>query len=126
MATGKFKVTLKLPKAFTVHQAEQEISVADRGCGAVNYYITENGAVSGRVFDSDAEPVPGIWLSLVDPDSTIKGYIGQVFAVQGGPSGPKSPNGAPPIPIVSSVPQPIAIERATQTIKLVVPERSNG
>jgi hypothetical protein len=251
---GKFKVTLKLPKAFTVHQAEQEISVADRGCGAVNYYITENGAVSGRVFDSDGEPVPGIWLSLVDPDSdpktgdvnsartdnegrfsfspvragryliavnnrrypdpndpgiaylpafypgvtdkpqaevitvgvgekladlnirmpprrpagvikglivkadgspipsaalivmditggvprillgvqvdeqgrfTIKGYIGQVFAVQGGPSGPKSANGAPPIPIVSSVPQRIAIERATQTIKLVVPERPN-
>jgi hypothetical protein len=249
---GKFKVTLRLPKEYTVYQAEQEISVADRGCGAVNYYITENGQVSGRVFDSEGQPISEIWLSLVDPDSdpkadainsdrtdkegrfsfspvragryliavnnrkypdpndpgiayppafypgvtdkpqaevitvgvgekltdlnirmpprrpagvinglivkadgspipsaalivmditggvprillgvqvdeqgrfTINGYIGQVFAVQGGPSGPKYPNGAPPIPIVSSVPQRIAIERATQTIKLVVPTR---
>jgi len=247
---GKFKVTLKLPKELTVYQAEQEISVADRGCGSVNYYITENGQVSGRVFDSEGQPIPKIWLSLIDPESdpktdginsartdeegrfsfspvrdgryliavnnhrypdpndpgiayppafypgvtdkpqaevitvgvgekltdlnirmpprrpagvinglivkadgspvpsaaliimditggvprlllgvqvdeqgrfTIKGYIGQVFVVQGGPSGPKYPNGAPPIPVVSSVPQRIAIERATQTIKLVVP-----
>jgi len=251
---GKFKVTLRLPKEYTVYQAEQEISVADRGCGSVNYYIAENGQVSGRVFDSEGQPIPEIWLSLVDPDSdpkadainadrtdkegrfsfspvragryliavnnrkypdpndpgtayppafypgvtdkpqaevitvgvgekltdlnirmpprrpagvinglivkadgspipsaalivmditggvprillgvqvdeqgrfTIKGYIGQVFAVQGGPSGPKYPNGAPPIPIVSSVPQRIVIERATQTIKLVVPTTPN-
>jgi hypothetical protein len=251
---GKFKVTLRLPKEYTVYQAEQEISVADRGCGAVNYYIAENGQVSGRVFDSEGQPIPEIWLSLVDPDSdpktdavnsdrtdkdgrfsfspvragryligvnqrrypdpkdpgiayppafypgvtdkpqaevitvgvgekltdlnirmpsrraagvihglivkadgspvpsaalivmditggvprillgvqvdeqgrfTIKSYIGQVFAVQGGPSGPKYPNGAPPIPILSSVPQRIAIERATQTIKLVVPTAPN-
>jgi Carboxypeptidase regulatory-like domain len=251
---GKFKVTLKLPKELTVYQAEQEISVADRGCGSVNYYITENGQVSGRVFDSEGQPIPKIWLSLIDPDSdpktdainsartdeegrfsfspvragryliavnnrkypdpndpgiayppafypgvtdkpqaevitvkvgekltdldirmpprrpggvinglivkadgspvhsaalivmditegvpkivlgiqvdeqgrfTINGYIGQVFAVQGGISGPKYPNGAPPIPVVSSGPQRIAIERATQTIKLVVPTSPN-
>lgn len=254
LVPGKFKVTLKLPKELTVYQPEQEVSVADRGCGAVNYYITENGHLSGRVFDAEGQPIPEIWLSVVDPDSdpktdainftrtdkegrfsfspiragryliavnyrrfsdpndpgtayppafypgvtdkpqaevitlrvgekltdlnirmpprrpegiinglvvkadgsplpsaalivmditggvprillgvqvdeqgrfTIKGYIGQTFAVQAGISGPKSPNGAPPIPIGGSMPQRIAIERATQTIKLVVPERPN-
>jgi Carboxypeptidase regulatory-like domain len=72
LAPGKFRVTLKLPKELTVHQPEQEVSVADRGCGAVNYYITENGAISGRVFDSEGQPIPEIRLSLGDPDSDLK------------------------------------------------------
>ena len=69
---GKYKVTLKLPKELTVHQPEQEISVADRGCGSVNYYITENGQVSGRVFDAEGQPIPEIRISLGDPDSDLK------------------------------------------------------
>jgi hypothetical protein len=100
------------------------------------------GVIKGLIVKADGSPIPSAALIVMDITGgvprillgvqvdeqgrfTIKGYIGQVFAVQGGPSGPKSPNGAPPIPIVSSVPQRIAIERATQTIKLVVPERPN-
>jgi len=69
---GKFKVTLKLPEEFTIHQAEQQVSVTDRGCGAVNYYITDNGHVGGRVFDAEGQPIAEILLSLVDPDANPK------------------------------------------------------
>jgi hypothetical protein len=66
---GKFKVTLNLPDTLTVYQAEQVVTVADRGCANVSYFIAENGRVSGRVFDVDGQPVAKIPVSLVKPES---------------------------------------------------------
>lgn len=41
---GKYKVTLHLPDALTTWKNEVEITVADRGCGAVGWYVTDKGA----------------------------------------------------------------------------------
>jgi Tissue inhibitor of metalloproteinase len=38
---GKFKVTLLLPETLSAHLPEREITVADRGCGSVTYYVSE-------------------------------------------------------------------------------------
>src|SRR6266850_1294911 len=65
---GKLKVTLQLPDELTVNKKEQEITVADRGCAVVNYYVVDNGRISGRVFDSEGQPAAHLLLALVEAD----------------------------------------------------------
>lgn len=69
---GKYKVTIRLPDALTTYRNEEEITVTDRGCAAVGWYVTNNGRVSGRVVNPDGEPVAGILVGLVDPGGTPK------------------------------------------------------
>ena len=69
---GKYKVNLRLPETLTTYRPEQEITVADRGCAAVEWYVTDNGRVSGRVINADGEPVARILVSLIKPDDNPK------------------------------------------------------
>lgn len=69
---GKFKVTLQLPQTLFTERAEQEVAVSDRGCGSVVYWVTDNGRLSGTVFDMQGQPVRRILLSLLDPASDAK------------------------------------------------------
>lgn len=66
---GKYKATINLPDELTTWKTESEVTVTDRGCAAVGWYVTDNGRVSGRVFNVDGEPVPRILVSLVQPGS---------------------------------------------------------
>lgn len=66
---GKFKITLQLPETLSVHQPERELTVADRGCAAVTYYVSDNGRISGRVLDAEGQPVPRILVSLINATS---------------------------------------------------------
>jgi len=65
---GKYKVTLSLPEELMVHRPEQEVTITDRGCASINYFVTDNGRISGRVFDAEGLPVPKILMSLIDVD----------------------------------------------------------
>lgn len=69
---GKFKVTLQIPETLSVHRPEREIAVADRGCAAVTYYVSDNGRLSGRVVDAAGQPIPRILISIIDPASDPK------------------------------------------------------
>lgn len=69
---GKFKVKLQLPETLITHLPERELTVADRGCGAVNYHVTDNGRLTGRVIDTEGQPIPRIIVSLIDPASDPK------------------------------------------------------
>ena len=69
---GKYKVSLKLPDTLTTWRHEEEITVADRGCAAVGWYVTDNGRVSGRIINADGEPVARILVSLVKPGGDPK------------------------------------------------------
>src|SRR5207237_3038693 len=68
LSPGKFKVTLQLPDELFTYKAEEEITVADRGCATVNYSITDNGRISGRVLDPNRQPAAGVLLALMDKD----------------------------------------------------------
>ena len=72
LRAGKYKVSLKLPDTLTTWRHEQEITVADRGCAGVGWYVTDNGRVSGRVINADGEPVARIHVSLVYADADDK------------------------------------------------------
>lgn len=71
---GRYKVALRLPEALTTPRNEEVITLADRGCGAVSWFITGNGRVSGRVINADGEPVARILVSLINPGSSVKDY----------------------------------------------------
>lgn len=71
---GRYKVALRLPETLTTPRNEEVITVADRGCAAVGWYITDNGRVSGRVVNADGEPVAKILVSLVDPGASASDY----------------------------------------------------
>lgn len=66
---GKYKVTLSLPEELTVNRPEQEVTVADRGCAAVDYYVTDNGRISGRVLDVEGLPAEKVDIWLVDAEA---------------------------------------------------------
>jgi hypothetical protein len=68
LSPGKFKVTLLLPDELFTYKAEQEITVADRGCATVNYSVVDNGRIGGRVLDPNGQPAAGVLLALMDKD----------------------------------------------------------
>ena len=69
LPSGTFKVTLQLPEKFFVDRPEREIPVGDRGCGSIDYWVFDNGRMSGRVVDASGQPIPKIWISVYDPDA---------------------------------------------------------
>jgi len=76
LRAGKFKVTLQLPDELSTYKAEQEISVSDRGCAVVNYFVVDNGRLSGKVSGPEGQPAVGIQLQLMEADNAdpLKGW----------------------------------------------------
>jgi hypothetical protein len=72
LPAGTYKVALHLPDSLTTWKNEHEITVTDRGCAAVSWYVTDNGRVGGRVVNADGQPVARILVGLVAPDANPK------------------------------------------------------
>ena len=70
LSPGKFKVTLLLPDELFTYKAEQELTIADRGCATVNYHVVDNGRLSGRVLDPEGQPAAKVALQLMEADHT--------------------------------------------------------
>lgn len=66
LSPGKIKVSLKLPEQFTTPAPERELTVPDRSCANVVWYVSDNGRISGRVVSTDG-PVPYMQVTLEDP-----------------------------------------------------------
>ena len=71
---GRYQVGLRLPETLTTPRNEEVLTLADRGCAAVGWYITDNGRVTGRVINADGEPVAKILVSLVAPGASATDY----------------------------------------------------
>ena len=65
---GKYKITLSLPDELSVYRPTEEVTVADRGCAVVNYYVSDNGRISGKVLDIEGQPVAGVLVGLIEAD----------------------------------------------------------
>ena len=68
---GRYKVALRLPETLTTPRSEEVLTLTDRGCGAVSWYILDNGRVSGRVINANGEPVANITVSLIKPGDSV-------------------------------------------------------
>jgi len=65
LSPGTYKVTLRLPDELTTYQSEREVNVADRGCAAVNFEVSDNGRIGGRVLDAEGKAVPRLNVAVV-------------------------------------------------------------
>lgn len=65
MKPGAYKVRLTPPEGLFTHTAEQEVRAGDRGCAVSDFFLVDDGRVSGRVNDAHGRPVPKILLDLV-------------------------------------------------------------
>ena len=68
---GRYKVALRLPETLTTPRAEEVLTLADHGCGAVSWYILDNGRVGVRVINANGEPVARILVSLIKPGVSV-------------------------------------------------------
>ena len=75
LPAGKYKATINLPDTLTTSQTESEVTVTDRGCGGVAWYVTDNGRVNGRVINADGEPVARILVGLVQAGSNLENQV---------------------------------------------------
>jgi Carboxypeptidase regulatory-like domain len=69
LRAGTYKVSVQLPETLTTYQPQREITIADRGCATVTWYVTDNGRISGRVVNQDGEPLDHILVALAEPDA---------------------------------------------------------
>jgi hypothetical protein len=75
LSPGNIMLTLNLPEQFTSSQNEREVKVTDRGCAKVDWWVKDNGRISGRVVSTDGELVPGMQVTLEDPSDRARGPI---------------------------------------------------
>jgi hypothetical protein len=71
---GNYKVVLHLPETLTTYRNEELLTLADHGCGALTWYVSDNGRVTGRIVTADGQPVPRILVSIIKPGSSITEY----------------------------------------------------
>ncbi|HEX6186314.1 MAG TPA: carboxypeptidase regulatory-like domain-containing protein [Pyrinomonadaceae bacterium] len=65
---GDYEVTLHLPETLTAYEPKQGVTVADRGCAMVSFFVTDNGRIAGRVLDATGKPVPRLNVVVVDAE----------------------------------------------------------
>jgi hypothetical protein len=69
LSPGTYQVTILLPDELTTNQPTSKITIADGGCAAVNFFVTQNGRVSGRVLAPDDQPVGKVLIALYNAES---------------------------------------------------------
>jgi hypothetical protein len=69
LSPGKYKVTLRAPDGLTDQQPEREVQVADRGCAVEDFYVFDNGRISGRVIDAEGKSMTNLTVALRDADA---------------------------------------------------------
>jgi protocatechuate 3,4-dioxygenase beta subunit len=74
---GTYRIKLAPSEGLTTHRDEQEVTVADRGCAAVQYFFTDDGRVSGRVTDAEGRAAAGVRVTLVEADDVERGRVSE-------------------------------------------------
>jgi hypothetical protein len=72
LRAGEYTVSAQLPAGFATRPPFKAI-VADKGCAGVNWLVTYEGRVRGKVSDVDGRPVADLRLELKRPKETSAG-----------------------------------------------------
>src|SRR6185295_7306533 len=76
---GNYEVKVSRPDGWTIYGPRREVSLADRGCAELNFYVVENGRVSGRALDPEGRPVANLLVAIVDVAGEDVGRIYNKF-----------------------------------------------
>lgn len=66
---GSYQVKVNLPEGTSVHQSEQQVKVAEKGCAEASFWIQPDTRVTGRVLDSQGLPAADVLMELVPVES---------------------------------------------------------
>ncbi len=71
LPAGEYKVKAALPSGFTSFNPERTITLHDRACALVDYYVSYDGHIRGRAADLDGKPMAHLIMELErkDPNS---------------------------------------------------------
>lgn len=61
---GVYKIRADLPSNIS-SPSEFEVKVVDRGCAGIDFRASLNGQISGKVFDSNAQPLVGVKVDII-------------------------------------------------------------
>ncbi len=71
---GSYRVKLELPKGTSIHNAELEVKVADRGCARAGFWVEPDTRVTGRVVDAQGLPASDVLMELIPVESNRSGF----------------------------------------------------
>lgn len=64
LKAGTYTVKVTLPDELFTYRAEEKVTITERGCGNASFFVADNGRISGKVLDSEGQPVPKIVLEV--------------------------------------------------------------
>lgn len=74
LKAGTYMVKVVLPEELHTHRAEEKVTIAERGCSGANFFISDNGRISGRATDAAEQPIPGISINALPVKEVEKDY----------------------------------------------------
>lgn len=71
---GSYRVIVTLPEGTSVHQAERQVEVSERGCAQASFWLEPDTRVTGKVLDSAGLPAAEVLMELVPIPGTRNGF----------------------------------------------------
>ena len=75
---GSYKVKVELPEGTNIHNSEQLIEVAGRGCAQAVFWVEPDTRVTGRVLDAQGLPASDVLMELVPVSRDADGFSSYV------------------------------------------------
>jgi hypothetical protein len=86
LPAGEYKVSMTAAPGFT-NPAERTVTVAEKGCAEVDWYVSYDGHVRGRVADVDGIPMGHLMLNLEKKDANSASGMAMVNLKETGEDG---------------------------------------
>ena len=77
---GEYMVSASVPAGFSVSPSSLKVTVQDKGCAQMDWYVTYDGTVSGHVRDANGKPVADLRMFLETKAAPPSGYTHNVTA----------------------------------------------
>jgi 5-hydroxyisourate hydrolase-like protein (transthyretin family) len=65
LPAGSYTVKVELPEGLAIHNSEQQVTLSDRGCAQVSFWLQTDTRIAGVVLDTGGQPVSEILIELV-------------------------------------------------------------
>lgn len=65
LPTDTYKIRVEPPDGLSIFNAEREAKVSDRGCAQISFWLEADTRITGKVLDSQGQPVSDVLIELV-------------------------------------------------------------
>jgi hypothetical protein len=71
---GSYRVKVELPEGTSIHNSEQQVKVASRGCAQVVFWVEPDTRVTGKVLDAQGLPASDVLMELIPVNRDSIGF----------------------------------------------------